>query len=99
MVPNQKSEDIAEKVRKTIEEACPKSIQVEVEIKGGGDPYVVIPPGKPGSTGQESTLMKKAFPILEDCVQQQFGTKPIYLVKEAVFLLSVIYEKWQDLKH
>ena len=79
LVPNQKSEDIAEKVRKTIEQACPKSIQVEVEIKGGGDPYVVIPPGKPGSTGQESGLMKRAFPILEDCVEQQFGTKPIYL--------------------
>jgi acetylornithine deacetylase/succinyl-diaminopimelate desuccinylase-like protein len=79
LVPNQKSEDIAEKVRKTIEQACPKSIQVEVEIKGGGDPYVVIPPGKPGSTGQESALTKRAFPILEDCVEQQFGTKPIYL--------------------
>ena len=79
LVPNQNSEDIAEKVRKTIEQACPKSIQVEVEIKGGGDPYVVIPPGKPGSTGQESGLMKRAFPILEDCVDQQFGTKPIYL--------------------
>ena len=50
-----------------------------MEIKGGGDPYVIIPPGKPGATGQESTLMKKAFPILEDCVHQQFGTKPIYL--------------------
>ena len=79
LVPNQRAEDIAEKVRKTIEEACPKSIKVEVEVKGGGDPYVVIPPGKPGSTGGESTLMKKAFPVLEDCVHQQFGTKPIYL--------------------
>ena len=79
LVPNQKSEDIAKKVRKTIEQACPDSIQVEVEIKGGGDPYVVIPPGKPGTTGQESALMKRAFPILEDCVDQQFGTKPIYL--------------------
>ena len=33
----------------------------------------------PGSTGKESILMKKAFPILEDCVKQQFGTNPIYL--------------------
>ena len=55
------------------------AIEVEVEIKGGGDPYIVIPPGKPGSTGQESALMKRAFPILEDCVNQQFGSKPIYL--------------------
>ena len=79
LVPNQKSEDIAEKVRKAVEQACPDSIEVEVEVKGGGDPYIVIPPGKPGSTGQESALMKRAFPILEDCVNQQFGSKPIYL--------------------
>jgi acetylornithine deacetylase/succinyl-diaminopimelate desuccinylase-like protein len=24
-------------------------------------------------------LLKKAFPLLEDCVNNQFGTKPIYL--------------------
>lgn len=79
LVPNQKSEDIAHKVKNYIETACPDSIKVEVELKGGGDPYVVIPPGKPGSTGNESSLLKKAFPLLEDCVNNQFGTKPIYL--------------------
>lgn len=79
LVPNQKSEDIARKVKSSIESACPDSIKVEVELKGGGDPYVVIPPGKPGSSGDESPLLKKAFPLLEDCVNNQFGTKPIYL--------------------
>ena len=79
LVPNQSSHDIAEKVRKAIETACPDSIRVEVEVKGGGDPYVVIPPGKPGSTGNESDLMKKAFPIIENCVHEEFGSKPIYL--------------------
>jgi acetylornithine deacetylase/succinyl-diaminopimelate desuccinylase-like protein len=78
-VPNQKSSDIAEKVRKALEENCPKSIRVEVEVKGGGDPYVVIPPGKPGSVGNETLLMKKAFPIIEECVEKQFGSRPIYL--------------------
>jgi acetylornithine deacetylase/succinyl-diaminopimelate desuccinylase-like protein len=52
---------------------------VVVEVKGGGDPYVVIPPGKPGSTGDETKLMKKAFPLIEQCVEQQFGSRPIYL--------------------
>lgn len=79
LVPNQKSSDIAEKVRKALEENCPKSIRVEVEVKGGGDPYVVIPPGKPGSVGNETLLMKKAFPIIEECVEKQFGSRPIYL--------------------
>lgn len=79
LVPNQKSTDIAEKVRKALEENCPDSIRVVVEVKGGGDPYVVIPPGKPGSTGDETKLMKKAFPLIEQCVEQQFGSRPIYL--------------------
>jgi acetylornithine deacetylase/succinyl-diaminopimelate desuccinylase-like protein len=79
LVPNQKSHDIAEKVRKALESACPASIRVEVQVKGGGDPYVVIPPGKPGSRGDETVLMKKAFSLIEDCVDQQFGTRPIYL--------------------
>ena len=48
---------------------------VEVEIKGGGDPYVVIPPGKPGSLGNESALMKKAFSVAENCIESSFKSK------------------------
>ena len=65
LVPDQKSDDIAQKVKHAIIQACPDAIRVEVEIKGGGDPYVVIPPGKPGSKGNETELMKKAFKIAE----------------------------------
>ena len=79
LVPDQKSEDIANKVRQAIEKACPSAVRVEVELKGGGDPYVVIPPGKPGSSGQESELMKKAFSVAEDCIESGFGTRPIFL--------------------
>jgi acetylornithine deacetylase/succinyl-diaminopimelate desuccinylase-like protein len=40
---------------------------------------VVIPPGKPGSNGQESELMKKAFDVAEHCIEENFGTSPIFL--------------------
>ena len=79
LVPDQKAEDIARKVKQAIIEACPSAVRVEVELKGGGDPYVVIPPGKPGSSGQESDLMKKAFSVAEDCIESNFGTRPIFL--------------------
>lgn len=79
LVPNQNSQDISEKVQRAILGACPDLVRVEVEIKGGGDPYVVIPPGKPGSKGNETNLMKKAFPLAEDCIEEAFGTRPIYL--------------------
>jgi acetylornithine deacetylase/succinyl-diaminopimelate desuccinylase-like protein len=79
LVPDQKSEDIAKKVRQAIIDACSSAVRVEVEVKGGGDPYVVIPPGKPGSSGQESELTKKAFHVAEECIESGFGTRPIFL--------------------
>ena len=79
LVPDQKSEDIAENVKNAIIEACSSAVRVEVQIKGGGDPYVVIPPGKPGSNGEESDLMKKAFKVAEACIEEKFKTHPIYL--------------------
>ena len=42
--------------------------------------------------------MKKAFPILEDCVHQQFSQANLF-ARGGVFLSSVIYVKWQGLKH
>ena len=79
LVPDQNESDIAEKVRHFIKAVCPSSVRVEVDLKGGGNPYVVIPPGKPGSSGRESDLMKKAFPLVENCVESSFGSTPLYL--------------------
>jgi acetylornithine deacetylase/succinyl-diaminopimelate desuccinylase-like protein len=79
LVPNQNAEDISEKVKRAILEACPSAVRCEVNVKGGGDPYVVVPPGKPGASGLETDLMKKAFSVAENCIEDGFGTKPIYL--------------------
>ncbi len=79
LVPDQCAEDIAVKVEKFIASLCPPAVSVQVEIKGGGNPYVVIPPNKPGSKGDESNLMKKAFPAVENCVKSSFGSSPLYL--------------------
>ncbi|MEC8865855.1 MAG: M20/M25/M40 family metallo-hydrolase, partial [Verrucomicrobiota bacterium] len=77
--PDQSSQEIARMVKDAIVRSCPPSVQVEVEVKGGGDPYVVIPPGKPGSNGEESDLTKKAFPLVEECVRKSFGSNPLFL--------------------
>lgn len=79
LVPDQCAEDIAVKVEKFITSLCPPAVSAQVEIKGGGNPYVVIPPNKPGSKGDESNLMKKAFPAVENCVKSSFGSSPLYL--------------------
>ena len=79
LVPDQKSEDIAEKVKQAIIQNCSNAVRVEVEVKGGGDPYVVIPPGKPGSDGNEGDFLKNAFKAAEECIEKSFTTKPLYL--------------------
>jgi len=79
LVPNQKSDDIAKKVKEAMTLACPPEVRIDVQVKGGGDPYVVVPPGKPGSSGNESELMKKAFSVAEDCIKDSFKSEPIFL--------------------
>ena len=79
LVPDQKADDIAQKVENALIEASPPEVQSEVKSKGGGDPYVLIPPGKPGSSGEESDFMIKAFSQAETCIRNNFGTKPIFL--------------------
>lgn len=79
LVPNQTEEEIAALVRKTIEERCPPQVTCEVNITGGGDPYIIIPPGKPGSDGNEPALLKRAFAAAETRVEEIFGSEPIYL--------------------
>jgi len=79
LVPDQSAEDISEKVRSALQSAFPPSVRVEVEVKGGGDPYVILPPGKPGAPECTKPLMNRAFPLAEQCIEQCFGKRPLYL--------------------
>jgi acetylornithine deacetylase/succinyl-diaminopimelate desuccinylase-like protein len=79
LVPDQSAEDIAGKVQKALQSAFPSAVRVEVETKGGGDPYVILPPGKPGADSGSKPLMEKAFSLAEHCIEQSFGTRPLYL--------------------
>ena len=79
LVPNQSEDKIAALVRDAITERCPPEVTVEVEVTGGGDPYVVIPPGKPGSSGDEPALLKRAFASAERAITESFGSSPIYM--------------------
>ena len=79
LVPDQSEDKIATLVRDAIEERCPPQVTVEVKVTGGGDPYVVIPPEKPGASGEESSLLKRAFASAEREIERSFGSAPIYL--------------------
>jgi acetylornithine deacetylase/succinyl-diaminopimelate desuccinylase-like protein len=79
LVPDQSADDIAGKVQAALQSAFPSAVRVEVKTKGGGDPYVILPPGKPGATATAGSLMAKAFSLAENCIEQSFGTRPLYL--------------------
>jgi acetylornithine deacetylase/succinyl-diaminopimelate desuccinylase-like protein len=79
LVPDQSADDIAEKVQAALQSAFPSAVRVEVKTKGGGDPYVILPPGKPGATAKAGSLIAKAFPLAENCIEESFGTRPLYL--------------------
>jgi len=79
LVPDQSAEEIAQNVKQAIEDAFPAAVRVTVETKGGGDPYVILPPGKPGSIDDYKPLLKTAFPLAEKCIENSFGSTPLYL--------------------
>jgi len=79
LVPNQKAETISALVRDAIERRCPPQVKVDIRVLGGGDPYVVIPPGKPGSSGGANAMMERAFGSAEARIGEVFGSAPIYL--------------------
>ena len=79
LVPDQSAEDIAQKVEAALQAAFPPAVRIEVEAKGGGDPYAILPPGKPGADEHSKPLLKKAFPLAEACIDKAFGSRPLYL--------------------
>ena len=79
LVPDQSAEDIAKKVEDALRNAFPPAVRVEVETKGGGDPYVILPPRKPGADKSAKQLLQQAFSLAEQCIKNSFGCGPLYL--------------------
>ncbi len=79
LVPDQSAKDISQKVRLAIQNAFPTAVRIEVEAKGGGDPYVILPPGKPGADECTRPFLAHAFSLAETCIENSFGSRPLYL--------------------
>lgn len=79
LVPDQSAEDIASKVKDALQSAFPQAVRVEVQVMGGGDPYAILPPGKPGADQEGKPLLKRAFSLAEQCIEHSFGCRPLYL--------------------
>lgn len=79
LVANQKDDDIREKVTKAIEKQMPKGVRVNVIERGGGNPYLVIPPHRSNSPNPYPKMLERLFDITEESITAVFGKPPLYL--------------------
>ncbi|MCZ6672004.1 MAG: M20/M25/M40 family metallo-hydrolase [Verrucomicrobia bacterium] len=79
LVANQKAESIQKLLIETIRQRCPSQMKLSIDVEHNGNPYLVVPPGKPNTPVDQNKLLSKAFQANEKHGEALFGKKPIYL--------------------
>ena len=79
LVPNQEPDRIKSIVIDAIRERCPKGVRLEFVDQHKGDPYVVVPPGRPNTPGDQSPVLARAFRATEAAVKAVWGRPPLFL--------------------
>jgi acetylornithine deacetylase/succinyl-diaminopimelate desuccinylase-like protein len=79
LVPNQKPDRIKELVMEAIRARAPKGVKIEFVDQHKGDPYVVVPPGRPNTPKDQSAVLARAFRATEAAVTEVWGRPPLFL--------------------
>lgn len=79
LVAEQDPVAIRERLEAAIRERAPAGVTVEFEPGGAAPAYLVVPPGRPGASGDEPEAMVRAFRATDEAIRASFGTAPIYL--------------------
>jgi len=79
LVPNQDPERIKTLVRDAIRARTPPGVTIEFVDQHRGDPYVVVPPGKPNTPPGQSPVLAKTFRAAEQAVTEVWGRPPLFL--------------------
>lgn len=79
LVANQDPEKIRDQLVRTLEERCPKGVRLKITLRGGGEPYLVVPPHRPNTPEDQNPILAKVFEALDSSVEGIFGKKPIYI--------------------
>jgi len=79
LVSNQEPERIKTLVRDAIRARAPKGVKIEFVDQHKGDPYVVVPPGKPNTPKNQSPVLARAFRSADAAVTSVWGRPPLYL--------------------
>ncbi|HEY1791683.1 MAG TPA: M20/M25/M40 family metallo-hydrolase [Opitutaceae bacterium] len=79
LVPQQDPERVKKLVRDAVIARAPKGVRVEFVDQHRGDPYVVVPPGRPNTPRDQSPVLAKAFRSTDAAVSAVWGRPPLYL--------------------
>ncbi|MFW6218144.1 MAG: M20/M25/M40 family metallo-hydrolase [Verrucomicrobiota bacterium] len=79
LVANQDPKKIMRQVVRTIEERCPAGVRVRVREGHGGEPYLVVPPGRPNTPSDQPEPLARAFESAGRSIEKSFGKAPIFL--------------------
>ena len=79
LVPDQEPDRIKRLVRDAILARAPKGVKIEFVDQHKGDPYVVVPPGRPNTPKDQSPVLARAFRSTEAAVTAVWGRPPLFL--------------------
>jgi acetylornithine deacetylase/succinyl-diaminopimelate desuccinylase-like protein len=79
LVPNQEPDRIRALVMDAIRARTPPGVRVDFVDQHKGEPYVVVPPGRPNTPKGQSPVLARAFRSTERAVTEVWGRPPIYL--------------------
>ncbi len=79
LVPNQRPEAIKKLVIDAIRSRAPRGVRLEFTDQHQGDPYVVVPPGRPNTPPGQSPVLARAFRAADAAVTDVWGRPPLYL--------------------
>lgn len=79
LVAKQDPAKIQEAVIAAIEARCPDALELNIRRGGSGEPYMVVPPGRPNTPADQPEPLARAFQSAESSIAGAFGKPPIYL--------------------
>ena len=79
LVPNQNPERIKKIVMDAIRSRAPSGVKIEFTDQHNGQPYVVVPPGRPNTPKDQSPVLARAFRATETAVTAIWGRPPLFL--------------------
>jgi acetylornithine deacetylase/succinyl-diaminopimelate desuccinylase-like protein len=79
LVPDQRPDEIKRLVIAAIRARVPSGVKVEFVDQHQGEPYVVVPPGRPNTPVDQSPVLARAFRAADAAVARIWGRPPLYL--------------------